>query len=1133
MTYAIHLPLTNGTARTAASQAGLEAATGLTVRFLVKGQTLVPDNGFINELLDISDASGTGTTGAKCMLVLSQDTSGNISPIVFVGGTGLQAFASYAATAITDLTAWYEVLWTYDASGATDKRQFIIWKRGTAAPIFEYHLNFAVVPFSTTAGQGIVSFGRTLSLLYGDRDTDWDFVAIYAGSPYSTSNAGTNSAVPPFPTGTDSGIVDCWLLEENTGTTSANSVAGGPALTLANATWEPGYGAVPQVPTQIAVTQQASRTVTTGVAFPQQPKFEVRDVSGVAVVGYSGYLTVSLFSGGAALSGTQTVQCVNGVATFTNLAFAGNGLQRLVARTTSNTGVPNADVPYSDGHTDWPTTDFIHVGTGSAVASVLLNPYEGQACYVGDTQTFRMEAYDATDALTTSAAPSYTSSSPATATIGAATGLLTAVAAGTTTITGTIGAFSATCTVQVLALDVNTPITPVTTIPVTEADTPCAGRVVTCTTEAQVRAALAPGTLQYGDKIVIDPAVVIRASNNGNQPVTIPKPVGARTDWVWITTSGTLPAEGVRVQGTESFPQILGNGNGAMGHANGCQRVRWRGITFGLESTCPDPQPQANIYIGYATEQTLKAMPHNIILDRCNNVNSVGVASRNGVSINCRRVAVIDSRIRGWRAADYAAYDTNAVGGATCMGPVLLRNNDLEGSVENVAFASDTMNVPVQLADVQIYGNYISKRLAWRTLVYHAKNIIEFKKGLRVHIRGNILENSWVEGQTGQGVYIRAGTVDSASLQIVTRDVTVEYNWVKVCMTMLEVDSQFQAGGPQLDRVVFQHNLGTGIGSANTYSPAGLSPNIKAFWITSNQGQGKNVQWRHNTVLMAFPTPGYAQVLALNSGATSFPGIKLRNNIAGVQGAYMLSSAEGINNAWTNYGGGIAANFAGNVAPYDSAAYTNEGTNYRVGSAIPCADFAAIGLVGGASAALSLTAPITDYALASTSAFKGKSRNAADTATDGTDPGVDITTLFAYTANALIGGATPGNTATQLVMATQPSPTAVSGVALAQQPVVWAEDGGGARVASDTSTVTATLVVLGGSGTPIGTLTKACVAGIADFTANGLGVISATGGRFAWAFTDGSLTSVQSDAFTVPGSTSWVRTRRYHRRSPG
>lgn len=89
---------------------------------------------------------------------------------------------------------------------------------------------------------------------------------------------------------------------------------------------------------QLAVTAQPGGAVS-GVAFTTQPHVEVRDASNTLVAGASAAVTAAIASGTGALSGTTTVNAVNGVASFTDLKIAGSGNHTL---SFSSTGLTSA-----------------------------------------------------------------------------------------------------------------------------------------------------------------------------------------------------------------------------------------------------------------------------------------------------------------------------------------------------------------------------------------------------------------------------------------------------------------------------------------------------------------------------------------------------------------------------------------------------------------------------------------------------------------------------------------------------------------------------------------------------------------------------------------------------------------------
>src|SRR5439155_8102802 len=111
----------------------------------------------------------------------------------------------------------------------------------------------------------------------------------------------------------------------------------------------------------------------------------------------------------------------------------------------------------------------------------------------------------------------------------------------------------------------------------------------------------------------------------------------------------------------------------------------------------------------------------------------------------------------------------------------------------------------------------------------------------------------------------------------------------------------------------------------------------------------------------------------------------------------------------------------------------------------------------------------------------------------------------------------------RLSIQTQPSSTAVAGVAFAQQPVIRVEDQYGNLRSSDNTTLV-TAVRAAGSGTLQGTLTATALNGIATFT--NLAHTVAT--NITIAFTSGSLTSATSSMIAVspaPASKLTIQTQ--------
>jgi hypothetical protein len=92
-----------------------------------------------------------------------------------------------------------------------------------------------------------------------------------------------------------------------------------------------------------------------------------------------------------------------------------------------------------------------------------------------------------------------------------------------------------------------------------------------------------------------------------------------------------------------------------------------------------------------------------------------------------------------------------------------------------------------------------------------------------------------------------------------------------------------------------------------------------------------------------------------------------------------------------------------------------------------------------------------------------------------------------FTTGAYVISVTPG-VATHISWTTQPS-TAQAGVAFATQPIITIQDSTGATVTTGAdATATITITLLTGTGTLGGTVTKTAIAGVADFSGQGLEV---------------------------------------------
>jgi len=171
-------------------------------------------------------------------------------------------------------------------------------------------------------------------------------------------------------------------------------------------------------------------------------------------------------------------------------------------------------------------------------------------------------------------------------------------------------------------------------------------------------------------------------------------------------------------------------------------------------------------------------------------------------------------------------------------GPMLIENNRLEGSGENVMFGGADPRIPgVQPADITIRHNHIIKPLAWKGR-WLAKNLVEFKSGVRVLMEGNVFENSWVDGQAGFAAVWWSTDQYGSAPWVMTCDITFRNNRIdNVAGGILLTDGD--RANAAMTRVAIRDNLFVGVGAAGL-GAAGplyqLDKPVSHIWIEHNTG---------------------------------------------------------------------------------------------------------------------------------------------------------------------------------------------------------------------------------------------------------------------------------------------------------
>ncbi len=301
-----------------------------------------------------------------------------------------------------------------------------------------------------------------------------------------------------------------------------------------------------------------------------------------------------------------------------------------------------------------------------------------------------------------------------------------------------------------------------------------------------------PGTL-----LVLDAGATFQGS------FTLPNKTG--DGWIVLTSSGIdlLPDQGSRIAptaatGNPSFPTqqaampkiITTNASGLPCFKTQASAHHYRLV--GLEITA-DPgvlNSYGLVFFGDATaaQNTLNAVPHDLIVDRCYiHGHTNATIMKGGVILNSANSAVIDSYVADFHSI---GFDTYAIAGTNGPGPFIIRNNYLEAAGENILFGGAAPAIPGLVpSDIEVRNNHFFKPFTWRVghptyagKHWTIKNLFELKTGKRVLLDGNILENCWADlptGQSGYAILLTVRAENGNAPQADVSDITITNNLIR------------------------------------------------------------------------------------------------------------------------------------------------------------------------------------------------------------------------------------------------------------------------------------------------------------------------------------------------------------------
>jgi hypothetical protein len=459
---------------------------------------------------------------------------------------------------------------------------------------------------------------------------------------------------------------------------------------------------------------------------------------------------------------------------------------------------------------------------------------------------------------------------------------------------------------------------------------------------------------QPGDTILLQAG----ATFTGN--FVLRKKAGASDAYITIRSAAAdsgLPATGVRMSPSyvTKLPKLRSpSSKPALRTEAGAHHYRLQFLEF-----LANPNGAGDIIAlgdGTALQDSLADVPYEIVLDRLYIHGNSTYGQRRAIALNSASTQVLDSYISEIKAV---TVDAQAIAGWNGPGPFLIANNYLEASGQNVAFGTSAPAIAgLAPSDISLWRNRISKKLTWRTQSWRSNSLLELRNAEDVMADGNVLENTWESATSttaGSGFAVRMYSANVAGSPAWSRVKDVEFtnNTVRNVSSGLYI-ARDAATTDRMARIAVRNNLFDKVSGA-TYGGLGV------FLVLLGT---PDVTIDHNTVF----NDGYFGVIG-----TAWPSARLQFT----------------NNILVDHGGAIVG---GDAMPGVASITKFFPSSEFLGGLFIGADpklYPAGNLYPATITAVKFVSySLKDYRLAADSIYN-------NAATDGTDPGCNITALKA------------------------------------------------------------------------------------------------------------------------------------------
>lgn len=256
---------------------------------------------------------------------------------------------------------------------------------------------------------------------------------------------------------------------------------------------------------------------------------------------------------------------------------------------------------------------------------------------------------------------------------------------------------------------------------------------------------------------------------------------------IYDGTASTLSGGGGGVGGSRALPSLVGE-MGTVQTANNAVStfVTAPGACYywfiGIEATInPTGTGFSNGLFQIGLSETLVSdQPHHIYISKSYIHGTDTLDTRRAIVGNGNYLVLEDSyidniHVNGFEAAGFGCWQ----GG----GPFKINNNFIAAASQSVLFGgSDPQIANLIPSDMEVNHNHFYKPLAWLTEAgYTIKNHYEHKNGRQGELIGNVFQNSWASGQSGNSLLFQVLSDGNTAAWTSITDMIIRRNKIIGC----------------------------------------------------------------------------------------------------------------------------------------------------------------------------------------------------------------------------------------------------------------------------------------------------------------------------------------------------------------